>query len=143
MFNNDDGESVDKIKKIFDSIHNINLLRTEDKFHPFDLKDGVNKFVVEVKKRNNNHDKYPTTMIGYNKYIKARQYITRGYNVYFVFDYMDGIYYYKYDNEIYVPKDGGRCDRGRNEIKKYIWININKLTKIENATSCSNEINEP
>lgn len=143
MFDNDDSQSVNKIKKIFDSIHNIDLQKTADKFHPFDLKDSQNKFVVEVKKRNNTHDKYPTTMIGYNKYIKARQYITRGYNVYFVFDYTDGIYYYKYDNEIYTPKDGGRRDRGINEIKKYIWININKLTKIEDVSSCPNEINEP
>lgn len=130
MNKNKDEISVLKIKDKFDSIYKTNLQKTEE-FHPFDLKDKENKFVVEVKKRNNNHDKYNTTMIGYNKYIKARQYIKRNYNVYFVFDFLDGVYYYKYNNEIYTPKYGGRHDRGENEIKKYIWVNIKELKKID------------
>jgi len=121
-----DNESVERVKIKFDTKYNCCLEKTTE-FHCFDLKDKIMKIVIEVKKRNNTHDKYPTTMMGYNKYLKARQYITRGYSVYFVFEFTDGTYYYKYNNEIYKPINGGRVDRNHPEIKEYIWIDVKNL----------------
>lgn len=85
----------------------------------------------EVKTRNNNYTTHPTTMIGYNKVQFANR---LGRPVYFIFNFFDGVYFYKYtfdkikDFEI---KRGGRCDRGKEEYKIYCYIPIEKLTKLE------------
>jgi len=127
----DDTESVNVVKDIIDKKYNCNLKRTKE-FSLFDLRDKKNKVIVEVKERNNKYNKYPTTMIGENKYIKAKYYYNKGYKVLFIFKFTDGIYYYEYCNEDIKPKIGGRCDRGRPEYKNYIYIDINKLINITN-----------
>lgn len=126
--NGQDIPSVSKIKELFDTKFNLNLEFTTE-FHPFDLKDKTNKYVVEVKSRTIKHNTYNTVMMGWNKYIKARQYITREYNVYFVFEYIDGIYFYKYNGEQYKSVKWGRKDRGYHELKDYFEIPVSKLQK--------------
>jgi hypothetical protein len=118
--------SVSRIKALFDNKFGLDL-QFNSEFHPFDLKDKTNKYVVEVKQRSIKHNKFPTVMMGWNKYIKARQYITRGYNVYFAFEYTDGTYIYKYDGIKYEGVMWGRKDRGFDETKKNIAIPIEKL----------------
>ena len=119
--NGDDIPRVSRIKTLFDSKYSTELIPTSQ-FHEFDLKDALAKVVIEVKKLNCNHDKYPKLIMGYNKYIKARQYITRGYQVYFIIEYLDGTYSHKYDNEAYLPVKSGRRDRGYYEEKDYVFI---------------------
>jgi hypothetical protein len=96
-------------------------------FHPMDFYcDGV---YFEVKSRRNTHDKYDTTMIGYNKiqWIKDKNIK----DVYFVFIFTDGNFYYKYNPEDnFEITTGGRWDRGKVEKKLYYYIPTNKLTKI-------------
>lgn len=130
FFNNDDTDSVTKVKDILDAKYKLSLERTKD-FSVFDLRDKKNKVIVEVKKRNNTKDKYPTTMVGENKFIKAKDYFDRGYSVYFCFEFTDGLYYYDYCNENLTVKKGGRYDRGRPEIKNYVYIEVDKLKKLE------------
>jgi hypothetical protein len=131
VFEANDHNSVESVKHILNNKLNIELTKTIDKFDLFDLVDSKNKYFVEVKQRNNTHNKYTTTMIGYNKYEKAKQLIKNNYNVLFVFVFTDGTYYYKVSDEVISPQKGGRVDRGYNEIKNYIYINIDKLIKIE------------
>ena len=126
--NGNDIPSVSRIKTQFDAMHSTNLQPTAQ-FHEFDLKDSLAKVVIEVKKLNCNHDKYVKLIMGYNKYIKARQYIVRGYDVYFIIEYLDGTYSYKYNNEEYTPIKSGRSDRGYYEKKDYVFIPRNLLLK--------------
>ena len=119
--NGSDIPSVSRIKTLFDIKNSTELIPTSQ-FHEFDLKDALAKVVIEVKKLNCNHDKYPKLIMGYNKYIKARQYITREYSVYFVIEYIDGTYMHKYNNEVYLPTKSGRRDRGYYEEKDYVFI---------------------
>ena len=56
---------------------------------------GNNKF-IKLTSRNNNYNKYPTTMIEYYKIIKAS---TLNEDLYFGFGFFDGWYYFKYDKE--------------------------------------------
>jgi len=95
-------------------------------FHPMDFYcDGV---YFEVKSRRNTHDKYDTTMIGYNKiqWIKDKNIK----DVYFVFIFTDGDFYYKYNPEDkFETGIGGRWDRGKVEKKLYYYIPTNKLIK--------------
>jgi hypothetical protein len=92
----------------------------------FDFK-GDNKF-IELKSRNNNYDKYPTTMIGINKVLRAS---SLNENVYFFFWFVDGLYYWLYDKDYeFEIKRSGRFDRGRPELNDYAYIPIDMLIKV-------------
>ncbi len=100
-----------------------------DKFHPFDFKSLDTGELFEVKSRRFNHNKYNTTMIGYNKVDYIRKYSIK--TAYFVFVFEDGNYYYKFNpDDKFETCIGGRSDRGISEYKKYYYIPINKLIKI-------------
>ena len=115
-------ELLPKIKLFF----NDETITQLDRLNVFDYK-GDNKY-IELKSRNNNYNKYPTTMIGYNKIKKA---LELNEDVYFIFNFTDGIYYYKFDRDKELEiKQGGRRDRGKNEIKDYYFIPIEILQKI-------------
>jgi hypothetical protein len=104
-----------------DSITKLNRYST------FDFK-GNQKY-IELKTRRVNYNKYPTTMIGYNKIMKA---LEINEDVYFIFNFTDGIYYYKFDKEYELEiKKGGRFDRGRPEINDYVYLPIELLIKID------------
>ena len=97
-----------------------------DRHNVFDYK-GDNKY-IELKSRNNNYNRYQTTMIGYNKIKKA---LELNEDVYFVFNFTDGLYYYKFDRDKELEiKQGGRFDRGIPEIKDYYFIPIEILKEI-------------
>ena len=123
-----DSVFVEEIKNLFNNKLGVSLCTTEP-FHPFDLKDKESKTVIEVKRRYINHDAYPTVIMNYNKYKKAKQYIQRNYSVYFVIYYNDGIYYHKYNDENYQPTKIPRHDRGT--ISDCVNIPINLLEKFE------------
>jgi hypothetical protein len=129
FYDANDENSVLEVKDIIDNKLNCKLKRTRE-FSLFDLRDNKNKIIVEVKERKNIINKYPTTMIGENKFIKAKDYFDRGYKVLFVFKFTDGIYYYEYCDEKLKIDIGGRCDRGRPEYKNYVYIDINKLKSL-------------
>ena len=114
---------------------NDDTLRLTPKCHTFDYI-GKNKF-IEIKKRNFNSDKYPDTMIGYNKIEFAQKNCNK--NVIFCFSFTDGLYYYKFNKEDLVNNklridNGGRCDRGFQEYKQYCYIPIKMLKPIRTLT---------
>jgi hypothetical protein len=117
------------MKPIIEEFFNVKLFQT-DAYHPFDFRDE-NKIFYEVKTRNVKHDKYPTTMVGQNK-IEAANLSDR--DVYFVFGFTDGNYYFKYNRNVdsgLSVSIGGRNDRGREEYKPYCWIPIEKLISMQ------------
>ena len=92
----------------------------------FDFK-GDNKY-IELKSRHNRYNKYPTTMIGLNKIMKAS---TLDEYVYFFFCFDDGLYYWLYDKNYELEiRRGGRCDRGKIEMNDYVYIPIEILNKV-------------
>lgn len=106
-----------------------------------DLRKDANKFAlfdyyntttyVELKTRTFAHDKYPTTMVGYNKVQVAESNPDKTY--YFAFAFTDGLYWVEYDKDkfgTYEVKQGGRWDRGRPELNQYCYIPIGDLTKL-------------
>ena len=129
-YNNDDTQSVSKVKDILETKYSTEFKRTKE-FSVFDLRDETLKIMAEVKKRNNTKDKYPTTMVGENKFLKAKEYYDKGYDVLFCFEFTDGIYYYEYCDEKLEVKLGGRRDRDRPEFKNYVYIPVNKLKRLE------------
>ena len=111
---------------ILKSFFNDITIHQLDRFNTFDYK-GENKY-IELKVRNCSHNKYETTMMGLNKIEKAR-FIKE--EVFFVFKFTDGLYYYKFKRSDKLILDkGGRTDRGLNEIKDYIFIPNKLLEKM-------------
>ena len=132
----DDSISVNKVLTLLetsfltDDGSRIRLSTTNFK-DEFDLIDVKSKVVVEVKSRTNKKMTYPTTIVGYNKILKGLDYIDKGYIVLFVFEFIDGIFYYPLEtNHNLEIRLGGRTDRGRREIKDYAYIPINKLIEL-------------
>ena len=108
-----------RLKEFFndDSIYKL------DNNNIFDFQ-GDNKY-IELKSRHNILKKYPTTMIGYNKVLKASQ---LNEDVYFFFLFDDALTYWKYDKNYELEiKKGGRFDRGKSEIKDYVYLPIELL----------------
>lgn len=130
FYNNDDSSSVLKVKELLETKYSTEFKRTKE-FSIFDLRDEHLKIMAEVKKRNNTKDKYPTTMVGENKFLRAKEYNEKGYDVIFCFEFTDGIYYYEYCGEKLEVKLGGRRDRDRPEFKNYVYIPVNKLKRLE------------
>ena len=65
-------------------------------------------------------------MVGYNKIKIAEDDETKT-KYKFLFLFTDGLYEWEFEKDNYLIKDGGRWDRGKNEIKKYCYINIENL----------------
>ena len=117
----------DLLKIIFKDNFNVELNKTTYR-HPMDFENKEMSMYIEVKSRNINHNKYPTTMVGVNKFEFAHN---CGRDVYFIFMFNDGNFYYKYNkNDTFEIECGGRNDRGMNEYNDYVYIPIEKLTKL-------------
>ncbi len=136
-FNEDFKYGISKeneLKPIIESRFDIKLTKAS-KFHNFDFLCESTKTLYEIKSRKNNHNTYPTTMIGYNKldFIKFKQEKTYKHFV-FMFNFIDGLYYIKYNKKLFDTfevKIGGRRDRNKDELKDYLYIPIQYLVKIE------------
>jgi len=109
-----------------------NTLKKTSNFFIFDFKSD--NIYIELKSRRISKNKFNDTMIGKNKldYAKESDKI-----IYFVFYFTDGLYYWKYnkediDNNNITFREGGRKDRGCDELKNYGFIKTNILKKLEN-----------
>lgn len=113
---------------ILNEIYNCNFKKTKG-YCTFDFIDTEKKIIVELKTRRCEKNKYPDTMIGYNKILKCRSMTDQGYKCYFAFRFTDTVGYYDLDsgiNEKWI-RDGGRWDRGKAEKSTYVYIPVNKL----------------
>jgi len=121
----------DEYYEIFKDCFDETLLKSINKYDLFDY--IGDECLIELKSRRNTHNKYPDTMIGYNKIEFAK---TSSKDIVFCFSFTDGLYYYKFDKQDLINNnlridEGGRNDRGRNEYKQYCYIPI-KLLKLLN-----------
>lgn len=117
----------EELKPLFETYFNTELEHTE-KWDPFDF---VGKNIkIELKSRRNTYSKYPTTIVGMYKINKIRECDGEHF---FVFNFTDGIYYWKYnwDQQIkFKVINIKRRDR-YGKSSKYLSIPIEKLHKLE------------
>lgn len=66
------------------------LNKSLGKYEIFDFYND--KLAIELKTRTNTYDKYPTTIIGYNKVEEGFKAIEKGQKVIFLFGFTDGLY---------------------------------------------------
>lgn len=111
------------------------LTKDNNKYAIIDWTNQSNTIYVELKSRRIHHNLYPTAVIGLNK-VNFCNDLTKNY--YFVFAYTDGLYYIKYEKDLFKTfsiepmKITFRKDVGRNEINDVVHIPIKLLIKIEN-----------
>ena len=126
----DESYGLTKEQELFSKLkemHGDTLKKTIGKYNPFDFENEDT--LIELKSRRNTKDKYPDTMVSLSKVKKAEG---EKRNVYFYFNFTDGLYRWKYDSEElknFRYGQGGRNDRGRCEINNYCYIPVNILAK--------------
>ena len=100
-------------------------------FHPFDYHASTCYF--EIKTRRTKKDAFKTTLISYNKF-KFSENLDISKKAYFIFQFTDGVYYYKYeknDINLFEQKLISRRDRNIYEMKNHILLPNEKLIKLE------------
>ena len=123
-------EQEQKVKPLLEKYFDCELVKTPQSYNIFDFINDDKKLIIEVKSRKNKKNKYPTTMVGDNKWKEAESLRDDGWEVFFFFNFTDCLSYLEYDNQDIPRKRGGRTDRGKREIKYYRYIDINLLNDI-------------
>lgn len=117
------------------SFFKTDLSKNNGKFATIDWSNQSNTIYVELKSRRIYHNLYPTALIGLNK-VNFCNDPTKNY--YFVYAYTDGLFYIKYDKELFKTfeikqlKIGLRNDVNRIELSDVMHIPTKHLIKIEN-----------
>jgi len=130
-----DLDNEKSISEVIQSVCNLSLRKLSMKyfidFIAFRNKKAV--AVVEVKKRNNNHDTYPTLILSLAKYNRGVEFFkVNGLKFIFAVQFNDGCFFYKYkDGDRFAIELGGRTDRkDAEDIEPVIHIPINRMKKL-------------
>lgn len=121
---------------IIRELYGDDLNKIEGKFAPFDYQSPSK--LIELKSRNFKNDKYPTTMVGYNKIELAQK--EREKKVLFLFAFLDGLYEWEYTDENFETIGGMSAVKNMtgyvkynntnfNPNKPHLYIPIDKLVK--------------
>lgn len=130
-----DLDNEKSISEVIQSVCNLSLRKLSMKyfidFIAFRNKKAV--AVVEVKKRNNNHDTYPTLILSLAKYNRGVEFFrVNGLKFIFAVQFNDGCFFYEYkDGDRFAIELGGRIDRkDAEDIEPVIHIPINRMKKL-------------
>jgi hypothetical protein len=110
------------------------FMKIKNEYSTFDFVNDSRTIYVELKSRRNEYNKYPTSIVGYNK-IAAAQHLfnEKKAEVYFYFSFIDGLYYWKFNPDelsLFQYRDVCRTDRNRIEKSNYCFIPIEYLTEV-------------
>jgi hypothetical protein len=115
-----EAEVIKRLSEFFQD----DIMKTTEKFCKYDAYGKINKY--EIKSRRNKKDAYPTTIIPVHKTIEGE--------LIFVFNFIDGLYYIKYDDEKfskYDQKDVGTYRYGaKYNPSPHYHIPVSDLSKI-------------
>lgn len=120
-------ETIDKLRNLFGA----DLERVGNWYCPFDFESK--NFILEMKTRRCEKDKYLDTMIPMNKIDYLLNCEKMGFAV---FNFTDGLYYYPITLEsmaVCRVSNGGRCDRGYGEWGKYCYIPTDLLLNVDST----------
>jgi hypothetical protein len=111
-------------------------LKKTGKYDPMDYVDEGQTIFIEMKTRRINHNQYPTALIGKNKVDFCK---TTNATCYFVYVYLDGMFYVKYDPELFDSFDCHDYQRGWREggiapVSPYVFIPHENLTLLTTVT---------
>ena len=105
-------------------------LKILEKYNPFDYEND--EYLIELKSRRIPHDKYDTAMVNYSKLLRTSN--SEKERV-IIFNYSDGLYFWKVNLDEYSVGTGGRSDRGVEEYYTMAFVKKEYLTNIETLTA--------
>lgn len=126
-----------KVMPILENFLNTKLQKGTNEYSIYDWWNETKTIFVELKSRRITHNKFDTALIGYNK---VQQCTNKNINYYFVWLYTDGLYYLKYNKELFDTFDikeitsKYRYDVNRIEISKVLHIPTKLLQQIPNLS---------
>jgi len=88
-------EQEEKLKTKLEDFFNVDLIQ-KDRYAPFDFFSNNGDLQLELKSRKCKSNTYPTTLINKSKLGKVGDVET-----YFIFNFLDGVYYIKYDEKVF------------------------------------------
>ena len=120
-------ESEKQLKPIIEKLFNTKFNFTHQK-HYWDFIDVDHKIYIELKTRRIKHNQYKSLYFSYAK----KKFIDKNpnYDYYIFYKCLDGIYYFKYEENKIFMSYGGRIDRGKNEYKKLCNVYTKNLIKV-------------
>lgn len=102
------------------------VMRNQNKYAVYDYES--NSALVELKNRRCRSNSFADTMMNANKCEGA---LKTDKKVYFVFKFLDGVFYWEFDKDVKLRSDiNGRTDRGKDEQKLFYYIPNNLLIKL-------------
>ena len=104
-------KSEENTKSVLEQFLGCELKKTGT-YAAMDFVNEPKTIYVELKTRRVNHDQYPTALIGKNKVDFCK--ISNS-TCYFVYVYMDGIYYIKYDKKLFDSFELRDYERGQRQ----------------------------
>ena len=126
------------LKKIRMALEDETIKKYSHNYSVLDFHSTKNKTICEVKGRRNKKNAYPTTMVGLNKIKEAKIKKENGFDIFFFFDFKDGLYYFSMEDwetieshKYYQCREGGTYRRGVAEIKMYCYIPVSLLKKVD------------
>lgn len=123
------------IHKSLEQFFNCELINTKEtygKYCAFDFEDKKRNIRIELKSRRINKNRYPTSVIGFNKIQKAKNYSGQ---YLFVFEYLDGLYYVEYSPEL-----ANLCPRTFNRVNGEIKNNVDIPIEWLKSINCNETI---
>lgn len=117
-------ENEKNIKPILEKYFKLDLIHNH-RYALFDFCDTNDNNYIELKCRNCYSYTYNDLMMNLNKWNEGYKYMNFDKNVYYVFKFKDGLYYYQqnFTDNFQIRKQYD---------KQYIYIPTDKLTKINN-----------
>lgn len=124
-------EQEEMLLDLFRIVFDRNLKLSIKQFSKYDYKS--NKTFIELKSRRIKFGIFKDVMISKDKIDWAS--LNSDKDIYFVFNFIDVICYWKYNKEDIIKgliqfREGGRWDRGKREIKIYAFLDNSILIKI-------------
>jgi hypothetical protein len=104
-------QSEEKHKATLEQFFGCGLRKTGT-YDPMDYTDEAQTIFIEMKTRRIKHDLYPTALIGKNKVDFCK---TSNATCYFVYVYLDGLFYVKYDPALFETFECADFERGWRE----------------------------
>jgi len=97
-----------KLHAVLDDAFCDNLEKVSG-YASMDYKNATNTLYVELKSRRIKHDQYPTALISASKIGFCKN---TNADCYFVYQYVDGLFYVKYDKELFETFERSMYERG-------------------------------
>ena len=122
-------KSEENIKSTLEQFFGCGLKKT-DKYASMDFVNEPKTIYIELKTRRIRHNQYPTALIGKNKVDFCEKSNAK---CYFVYVYVDGVFYIEYKKELFdtfecSPYQRGMREGGIQPLQDYIFIPHEQLT---------------